>query len=73
MERLHDILGHPQKLIIRWGQRRALCHKVAIGLYGVAETEWERCWGAPDEVFRREWLPSCKLRRDIGEQKGEVA
>ena len=50
-----------------------MCHKVAIGLYGVAETEWERCWGAPDEVFRREWLPSCKLRHDIGEREGEVA
>ena len=49
-----------------------MCHKVANGLYGVAETKRERCRGAPDEVFRRERLSSGKPRHDIGEQEGEV-
>ena len=73
MERPRDILGHPQKLIVRWGQRRALCHKVAIDLCGVAETERERYRGAPNEVFQRERLPSHKLCHDVGEREGEVA
>ena len=50
-----------------------LRHRVAIGLYGVAETERERYQGALDEVFQREWLPSSNLRHDIGEREGEVA
>ena len=33
----------------------------------------ERYRGAPDEVFRREWLPSSKLCHDVGEREGEVA
>jgi len=49
-----------------------LFHKVANGLCGVAETGWERCWGAPDEVFWGERLSSGKLCHDIGEQEGEV-
>ena len=73
MERLHDIFGHPHELIVHGGWRRALRHRVANGLGGVAETGWERCWGTPDEVFWRERLPSSKLWHDIGEQEGEVA
>ena len=46
---------------------RALRLKVANGLYGVAQTERERCRGAPGEVFRGEQLSSGKLRHDIGE------
>ena len=42
VERLHDIFSHPNELLIRGGWRRALRHRVAIGLCGVAETEWER-------------------------------
>ena len=45
---------------------------MAIGLYGITETERERHWGAPDEVFKRERLPSGKLRHDVGEREGEV-
>ena len=51
VERFHDIFDHPHELIVRWGWRRALRHKVANGLYSVAETRWERCWGALDKVF----------------------
>ena len=50
-----------------------MCRKVAISLYGIAETKQERCRGAPDEVFQRERLPSGKLRHDVGEREGEVA
>ena len=73
MKRFHDIFGHPHEPVIRGGWRHALCYKVAIGLCGVAETEQERCLGAPDEVFWRERLPSGKLRHDVGEREGEVA
>ena len=57
VERLRNIFGHPHELR----------HRVVIGLYGVAETERERCRGALDEVFRREQLSSSKLRLDVGE------
>ena len=72
MERFCDIFGHPHKLIIRRGWRHALCHKVANGLCGIAETEWERCRGALDEVFQGEGLSSNKLCHDVGKQEGEV-
>ena len=73
MERFRDIFGHPHELVIHGGWGRALCHKVANGLGGVAQTERERCRGATDEVFRGKWLSSSKLRHDVGEREGEAA
>ena len=73
MERFYDIFGHPHELVVLRGSRNALRHKVANGLCSVAQTERERCWGAPDEVFRGERLSSGKLRHDVGEREGEVA
>ena len=73
MERFHHIFGHPHELIIHWGWGRMLCHKVANGLYSVAQTEWEHYRGALDEVFRGERLSSGKLRHEVGEREGEVA
>ena len=52
VETFRDIFGHPHELIVRGGWRRALRRKVANSLCGVAETGWERCRGAPDEVFQ---------------------
>ena len=73
MERLQDIFGHPHELVVHGGWRRALRHRVANGLYGVAETGQERCQGALDEVFQGERLSSSKLRHDVGEREGEAA
>ena len=72
VETFRDIFGHPHELVVRRGWGSALCHKVANGLYGVAETKRERCRGAPDEVFRRERLSFDKLRHDVDEREGEV-
>ena len=49
-----------------------LRHKVANGLCGVAQTKWEHCRGAPNEVFWRERLSFGKLCHDVGEQEGEA-
>ena len=73
MERFYDVFGHHHELIVHRGWGHALCHKVANGLCGVAQTEQEHCRGAPDEVFRRELFSSDKLCHDIGEREGEVA
>ena len=67
MKRFHDIFGHPHEPIVHRGRRHALCHKVAIGLCSVAKTEQEHCQDIPDGVFRRERLPSGKLRHDVGD------
>ena len=72
MERLCNIFGHPHELIVRRGWRRALCHKVANSLGDIAETGWEHCRGAPNEVFRGERLSPGELRHDICEQEDEV-
>ena len=56
MERFCHVFGHPHELVVRRGWGRALRHKVANGLCGVAQTEQEHCRGAPDEVFRGERL-----------------
>ena len=73
MERFHDIFGPPHELIVHAGWGRVLQHKVANGLYSIVETKREHCWGAPNEVFWREQLPSGKLRHDIGKRESEVA
>ena len=73
MERFHDIFGHPHELVVRRGWGAALRHKVANGLYGVAQTEQEHYWGALDKVFWGERLSSGKLHHDIDEREGEVA
>ena len=73
MKRFCDIFGHPHEPVVRGGRRSVLCHKVALGLYGITKIEREHYRGAPDEVFRREQLPSGMLCHDIGEREGEVA
>ena len=54
MEGFHDAFNHPHELVVRGGQDRALCHKVAKGRRGVVETEWKHGRGALCGVFRRE-------------------
>ena len=54
MEGFCDAFDHPNELVVRGGQDRALCHKVANGCRGVAETERKRRRGAPCGAFRRE-------------------
>ena len=51
MERLCDVFDHPHELIVRGGWNHALRHKVANGVYGVAETEREHYRGALYEVL----------------------
>ena len=73
MERLHDVFDHPPKLIVHGGWNHVLRHKVANGLYGIAETEREHHRGASDEVLWEERLSPSKLCHGIGEREGEVA
>ena len=73
MEICRDVFGHPHELVVRRGWGRALRHKVANGLCGVAQTERGSYRGTPDEAFQGEWLSSGKLRYDVGEREGEAA
>ena len=73
MERLRDTFGHPHELVVREGWRHALRHRVVNGLYGVAKTKWERCRGAPEELFYGEGLSPDKLCHEVGEREAEVA
>ena len=54
MEGFRDAFDHPHELVVRGGQDRAMCHKVANGRRGVAETERKRRRGALCGVFWRE-------------------
>ena len=54
MEGLCDAFNHPHKLVVRGGWDRALCHQVASGRRGIAETEQKHRRGAPCGVFWRE-------------------
>ena len=54
VEGFYDAFDHPYELIVHGGWDRALCHKVANGRRGVAETERKRRQGALCGVFRRE-------------------
>ena len=73
MERFHDVFNHPHEFVVRGRWNHTLCHKVANGLHGIAETERENCRGAPDEVFRREGFPSVEPHHVIGVREGELA
>ena len=73
MERLCNVFDHLYELVARGGWNHLLCHKVANGLCGIAETEREHYRGALDEVFQGERLSPGKLCHDIGEREGEVA
>ena len=53
MEGFRDAFDHPHELVVRGGRDRALCHKVANGRRGVAETKRKCHRGAPCGVFRR--------------------
>ena len=60
------LFDHPHELVVRGGQDRGLCHKVANGCRGVAETKRKRHQGAPCRVFQREgevaWVLPGQLR-----------
>ena len=71
MEGFHDAFDHPHELIVRGGWDHALCHKVANGRRGVAETEQKRCQGAPCGVFWREGEAAWVLPRQLG-SKGDA-
>ena len=54
MEGFYNAFDHPHELIVREGRDHALCHKVANGRRGVAETKQKRCRGTLHVVLRRE-------------------
>ena len=57
---------HPYELIVHGGRDHALCHKVANGRRGVAETERKRRRGALCGVFWREGEAAQVLPRRLG-------
>lgn len=54
MERFRDAFDHPHELVVHEERDRVLCHKVANGCYGVAESERKHRRGAPNGVLWRE-------------------
>ena len=71
VEGFRDAFDHPYELVVRGGRGRALCHKVANGRRGVAETEWKHHRGAPCGVFQREGEATRVLPRWLG-SKGDA-
>ena len=71
VEGFRDAFDHLHELVVHEGRDHALCHKVANGRHGVAETEWKRCRGAPCGVFRREGDAAWVLPRWLG-SKGDA-
>ena len=71
LEGFRDAFDHPHELIVHGGRDRALCHKVANGRRGVAETEQKHYPGAPCGVFRREGEAARVLPRPLG-SKGDA-
>ena len=71
MEGFRDAFDHPHELVVHGGRDRALCHKVANGRCGVAETERKHLWGAPCGVFQREGEAAWVLPGWLG-SKGDI-
>ena len=72
MERFHDMFNHPHKFIVHGRWEHALCHKVANGRCGVAETKRKRYRGAPYVMSQREESFSGRPCHIIVIGKGEV-
>ena len=72
MEGLRNAFDHPYELVVQGGWDRALCHMVANGRRGVAETERKCCQGAPYVVFRREEPLSGRSCHVVVVGKGEA-
>ena len=71
MEGFYDAFDHPHELIVRGGWDHALCHKVANGRRGVAETERKCRRGALCGMFQREGEVAWFLPRRLG-SKGDA-
>ena len=54
MESLYIMFYCPHELAVRGWLNHVLCHEVASGRRGVAETERKRCRGAPHVALRGE-------------------
>ena len=65
MEGFCDAFDHPHELVVHGGRDRALCHKVANGRHGVAETERKHRQGALCGVFWREGEAAWVLPRRL--------
>ena len=65
-----DAFDHPHELVHR-GWDRALCHKVAYGRRGVAETKWKCRRGTLCRVFWREGEAARVLPGRLG-SKGDT-
>ena len=71
MEGFRDAFDHSHELVVRGGWDRVLCHKLADGRHGVAETKRKCHRGTPCGVFWREGEVAWVLPRQLG-SKGDV-
>jgi len=71
VEGFHDAFDHPHELIVCGGRDHALCHKVAYGRRGIAETERKRRRGTPCGAFQREGEAARDLPGRLG-SKGDA-
>ena len=71
MEIFRDVFDHPHELVVRGEWDHALCHKVASGRCGVAETKRKHRRDALRGVFRREGEAVWVLPRQLG-SKGDA-
>ena len=66
MEGFCDAFDHPHELVVCGERDRALCHKVANGCRGVAESEQKHHRGALHGVLWREGEAAWVLPRPLG-------
>ena len=68
VEGFRDAFDHPHELVVRGGWDCALCHKVANGRCGVAETKQKRHRGTSYVLFRREGEAAWVLLGQLGSE-----
>jgi len=66
------MFDYPHELAVHGRLNHELCHKVANGRRGVAETKWKRYRGASYVAFRREESFSGRPRHVVVAGKGEA-
>jgi hypothetical protein len=73
VEGFHDIVRHPDKLVIDGRRMHALRREVTDSPHSIAQTKWELYRGVLGEVCQGERFSLGKLHYHIGEREREVS
>jgi hypothetical protein len=73
MDRVQDVVRHPNELVVSGKGMKALCHETGDSLHSVAQAKRVCRQGILGEDIWGDRLPTDELCHDVGEGEGEGA